>query len=762
MSTVRSPATVSASGAVEVELPIAGMTCASCVNRIERFLSRTPGVEGAVVNLATEIATIRYLPERGRSGRACRGDRSRRLRPQERAAADPAIDAAYPASDDALAADDADRAREQRTLAIQAGVSIGVAGAIMVAMFWPQAVVPLETLNRLVIVPATFVQVWAGGRFYRAAWRALRHGTANMDSLVAAGTSAAWAYSVVVTLFPEVVVRAGLRPETYFDSSTIIVGLILLGRWLEGRAKGRTAGAIRRLVGLGAKTARVVRAGGEVDVDLAEVHPGDLVRVRPGEKVPVDGVIVEGGSAIDESMITGESIPVDRTVGDEVIGATLNTTGTFVFRATRVGSETALARIVEMVRRAQGSKAPIQRLADRISEIFVPIVLVLAALAFVAWLALGPEPRLTLALTAFVTVVVIACPCAMGLATPTAIMVGTGRGAESGILIRGGQALESAGRIDTVVFDKTGTLTVGHPTVTALIPVAGMTDTELLDLAASLERGSEHPLGAAILAAGREQELGFRVVAEFRALAGHGVEGLVGASGDAAEATRSVVVGNPRLMAERGVDLGPLGPVIERAAAEGQTVVVVAVDGRAAGLIGVADPVRPAAAEAIEALAGAGLEVWLLTGDSLPVATAVGRRVGIPPERVRAEVLPADKAATIEALQVAGRRVAMVGDGINDAPALAQADLGIAIGTGADVAIEASDVTIVGGDPRLVASAIALSRRTMRVIRQNLFWAFAYNVVLIPVAMGVLYPAFGITSARPWRPARWRSRPSAS
>jgi P-type Cu+ transporter len=728
-----------------MDLPIAGMTCASCVNRIERFLSRTSGVEGAVVNLATEIATIRYLPDVAGRAELVGAIEAAGYDLKPRPTADQAAGAAGASVDLAQAADDADRAREQRTLAIKGAVSLGVAGAIMLAMFWPQAVVPLETLNWLALGPATVVQVWAGGRFYRAAWRALRHGTANMDTLVAAGTSAAWAYSVFVTFFPQVVLRAGLRPETYFDSSTIIVGLILFGRWLEGRAKGRTADAIRRLVGLSAKTARVIRAGAEIDVQLSEVVPGDLVRVRPGDKVPVDGIIVEGGSAIDESMITGESMPVDRAIGDEVIGATLNTTGTFVFRATRVGSETALARIVEMVRRAQGSKAPIQRLADRISEVFVPIVLVLAALAFVAWLALGPEPRLTLALTAFVTVVVIACPCAMGLATPTAIMVGTGRGAESGILVRGGQALESAGRIDTVVFDKTGTLTLGRPAVTSLTSVPGVADTELLDLAASLERGSEHPLGAAILAAGREQELGFRAVAGFRALAGHGVEGLIGASPDAIEATRSVLVGNPRLMAERGIETAPLREALELTAANGQTAAIVAVDGQAAGVIGVADPVRAAVAEAIEGLAGAGIEVWLLTGDSLPVATAVARQVGIAPERVRAEILPGDKAATIETLQAAGRRVAMVGDGINDAPALAQADLGIAIGTGADVAIEASDVTIVGGDPRLVAASIALSRRTMQVIRQNLFWAFAYNIVLIPVAMGLLYPAFGIT-----------------
>jgi Cu+-exporting ATPase len=578
-----------------------------------------------------------------------------------------------------------------------------------------------------------------------------------MDTLVAAGTSAAWAYSVFVTLFPEIVHEAGLHPETYFDSSTIIVGLILLGRWLEARAKGRTTGAIRRLVGLQAKTARVVRGDTEVDVELSEVLPGDLLRVRPGEKVPVDGVVVSGASAVDESMLTGEAIPVEKTSGDEVIGATLNTTGTFVFRATRVGQETALARIVEMVQRAQGSKAPIQRLADRISGVFVPIVLALAAGTFALWILVGPEPRITLAIAAFVTVVVVACPCAMGLATPTAIMVGTGRGAEAGILVRGGEALESARRVTAVVFDKTGTLTRGKPAVAEVVAASGFDARELLDLAGALEKGSEHPIGAAILARAREEELGFGTVRDFVALAGHGVEGAVervvgGAStgaddgGDGTEpAARAVLVGNAHLLADRGIDTGPLAEAVARAAADGRTGVFVAVDRRIAGLLVIADTVKPEAAEAVRALAAEGIESWLVTGDHRATAEAVARQVGIPPERVLAEVLPGDKAAAIEALQAEGRVVAMVGDGINDAPALAQADLGVSIGTGSDVAIEASDITLVGGDPRGVASAIALSRRTVSIIRQNLFWAFGYNVLLIPVAMGVLYPAFGIS-----------------
>jgi P-type Cu+ transporter len=594
----------------------------------------------------------------------------------------------------------------------------------------------MEDLNKLILWPATFIQFWAGGRFYRAAWRAGRHGGMTMDTLVALGTTAAWAYSVFVTMWPEKVHEAGLHPETYFDSATIIIGLILLGRWLEARAKGRTTGAIRRLVGLQATTARRLRNGIEEDVELAVVVPGDLLRVRPGDKVPVDGVLVEGSSAVDASMLTGEPIPSTKQPGDEVIGATLNTTGSFVMRATRVGRDTALARIVELVQRAQGSKAPIQRLADRISEVFVPAVIVVAVATFVVWFAFGPEPRLTLALTAFIGVVIIACPCAMGLATPTAIMVGTGKGAEAGILVRGGEALEAAGRVDTVVFDKTGTLTLGRPVVTTITAADGVDEVRLLDLAASLEQGSEHPLGEAIVRAARERELGFGKAAGFEAVVGRGAAGTV-------EGT-SVLVGSARLMHERGLDVDPLADAADLAASTGATLVYVALDNEVAGVIAIADPVKAESAQAVRELRAVGLDVWLLTGDARATADAVARQVGIPADHVIAEVLPADKDATIERLQADGHRVAMVGDGINDAPALARSDLGVAIGTGADVAIEASDVTLVGGDPRLVLSAIALSRETIRVIRQNLFWAFAYNVLLIPIAMGVLYPAFGV------------------
>ena len=726
------------SRASEIQLPIEGMTCASCVNRIERFLRATDGVESASVNLATEVATIRYLPEL--AGRAqlvgAVEAAGYDVRP-EQASRDTE---GQPSLASAFTAGDAERDREARSTLRKAAVSMAVAGAIMVAMFVPQTSIPMETINWFVLVPATLVQVWAGGRFYRATWRAARHGTMNMDTLIAVGTTAAWLYSVGVTLFPRVVHEAGLHPETYFDASTLIIGLVLLGRWLEGRAKASTTGAIRRLIGLQPTTARRVGADGETDVPLESIAVGDLLRVRPGEKVPVDGVVVEGASTVDASMLTGEPIPVDVLPGSEVTGATLNTTGTFLMRATHVGLDTALARIVELVSRAQGSKAPIQRVADRAAELFIPLVLITAVVTFVAWYVLGPEPRATLALTAFIGVVVIACPCAMGLATPTAIMVGTGRAAEAGILIRGGEALEIAHRVDTVVFDKTGTLTLGRPAVTAIVPAPGFDERIVLELAAAIERASEHPLGAAIVAKADERGIEVHRVEEFEAVIGGGARGLVDRDGG----PRRVVVGNRRLLQADGIDLTAVTDSISVAAGVGRTTVVVAVDGHAAGVIEIADPARAQSSAAIRELAQAGIEAWLVTGDGRATADAIGAQVGIPAHRVVAEVLPGDKAAIVEKLQGRGRIVAMVGDGINDAPALARADLGVAIGTGADVAIEAAGVTLMGGDPRGVAAAIGLSRATMSIVRQNLFWAFAYNIVLIPVAMGVLVPAFGI------------------
>ncbi|MFI5262822.1 MAG: heavy metal translocating P-type ATPase, partial [Candidatus Limnocylindrales bacterium] len=720
---------------LEIVLPIEGMTCASCVNRIERFLQRTDGVLEATVNLATERATVRVdpvvagRPELVAAVEAAGYD----VRPERTAAAEP-LDLAVELSEE-----DALRRVEQHALLVQAAASLTVAGSIMLVMFWPQTLVPVTTLNWLALVPATFIQVWAGRRFYVAALRAARHGTTNMDSLVAIGTSAAWAYSVFITVVPSVVEQAGLAPAAYFDSSTIIIGLILLGRWLEARAKGQTTDSIRHLIGLRPRTTRRLEGGTEVDVPLEMVRAGDLLRVRPGEKVPVDGVVVEGQSAVDESMLTGEAIPIEKAVGDRVIGATLNTSGTLVMRATRVGRDTVLAAIVEMVQRAQGSKAPIQRVADRVAAVFVPVVLVVAIAAFAVWFVAGPEPHLTLALTAFISVVIIACPCAMGLATPTAIMVGTGKGAEAGILFRHAEALERAGQVQVVVFDKTGTLTMGRPVVEDIVVAPGWSEARLLDLAASAERGSEHPLAAAIIARAHLDELGFQPATEFTASAGHGIEARIDG--------HRVLVGSNQLLAARGATPGPdraADATGHRAVGGSRIAVEVTVDGRWAGRLLLADPVRAEAVQAVRDLTAAGLQVWLVSGDQPATVAAVAAAVGIAPERARGGALPADKAALLADLQAQGLVVAMVGDGVNDAPALAQADVGVAIGGGADVALETADVALLSGDPRAVMGAIRLSHQTMRVIRQNLFWAFAYNVVLIPVAAGVLFPFLGL------------------
>ncbi len=716
---------------IELTLPIEGMTCASCVNRVERFLRKTDGVLEANVNLATEQALVRFDPTVvGRdelhravvaAGYAVRTDA-------------PAVEAGG-ALDAAAEADAQRRQRETRQLGWEAAAAIATGLVMMALTLWPTRPMPLEQLNVLLLVPATLVQFGLGRRFYVSALRAARHASANWSTLVGLGTTAAWVYSAVITVAPGLVAGAGLEPMTYFDSAAVIIGLVLAGRWLEARAKSATIGAVRRLAGLQARVARVVRDGQEVDVALAEVQAGDLVRVRPGEKVPVDGRIVEGASALDESMLTGEPMPVAKGVGDEVIGATLNTSGSFVFRATRVGRDTVLAQIVRLVEQAQGSKAPIQRLADAVTGWFVPAVLALAVATFVVWLIFGPEPRATFALVNLISVLVIACPCAMGLATPTAIMVGTGRGAEQGVLIRGGEALEAAERIDTVVFDKTGTLTRGRPTLTEVVPAHGVDAAELLRMAAAVETGSEHPLAAAILEGAAARGVSAPGATGFEAAAGYGAHAHIDG--------RLAIVGNARLMADHQVDLAPLHEAATRAATAAQTPVFVAVDGRLLGLLAISDPVRPEAAAAVAELQRRGISTWLVTGDNRLVGESVARAVGIPVEQVVADARPQDKIEFIKRIQ-ARSRTAMVGDGINDAPALAQADLGVAIGTGTDVAMEASDVTLVGGDLRLVATAISLSRATMRTIRQNLFWAFAYNVILIPVAMGVLYPFIGL------------------
>jgi P-type Cu+ transporter len=712
----------------QLTLTVEGMTCASCVRRVERALARVPGVEEAVVNLATETATVALDP-----ARATRADLEAAV---ERAGYHPGAEPATgPAANATEPVDEREerQRRELSALRTRAFVSLAIGLLLMLAMELPLWL-DMQLLAPALLVLATVVQVWGGGQFYRGAWAVARHASTNMDTLVAVGTSAAYGYSALVTLWPQLAQRWGFQPHLYFEASALIIALVLLGRWLEGRARRRTSQAIRRLMGLQPRTARVVRGAREVDVAIDELRVGDVVRVRPGEKVAVDGEVVEGRSAVDESMLTGESVPVEKGPGDTVIGATLNGTGMFLFRATRVGRDTTLAQIIRLVEEAQGSKAPMQRLADRVSSYFVPAILALAALTFAGWLLLGPRHGVTDALQAAVAVLIIACPCALGLATPTATMIGTGRAAELGILIRGGEALEQARRIDTIVLDKTGTLTEGRPRVTAVTPAAGWTAAELLRLSVAVERGSEHPLGAAIVEWAPADGLETPAARDFSYEPGRGVS--AGVEG------RRVTVGSLAHAAELGEDVSGLGSEAEQAAAAGGTPLVVSVDGRVAGLLVLADELKPGAAQAVSELRALGLEVWMLTGDNSRTAVAVAARAGI--DRVVAGVLPPQKAEHVGRLQTNGRRVAMVGDGINDAPALARADLGIAIGTGTDVAMAASDVTLVGGDLRGVVTAIALSRRTVGTIRAGLFWAFAYNVALVPVAMGALYPLFGV------------------
>ena len=716
-----------------VSFPVEGMTCASCVNRITRFLGKVDGVEEANVNLATESATVRF--DRARvdiAGLAAAVEAAGYTARVDRIAADAtAADASEePSFADRHLAD----VRRRLTVAALLTAPLIVGLARMTVAPWLPALFS-DPLFQLAL--ATPVQLYAGWPFYRGALNALRHRAADMNTLVAVGTSAAYGYSLAAILAPGFFIAAGLGMDgeplpLYFDTSAAIITLILLGRFLEARARSHTSDAIRQLIGLAPRTARVVREGSEVDVPIELVVRGDLVLVRAGERIPVDGTVEGGRSVVDESMITGESMPVGKKPGDEVIGGTLNGTGSFTYRATRVGADTVLAQIVRLVQEAQGSRAPIQRLADAVTGVFVPVVLAIAAFTFVVWLILGPSPSFNLALFSAISVLIIACPCALGLATPTSIMVGTGKGAENGILFRNAEALERLHKVRTVVLDKTGTLTEGKPRVTDIVRVAGAPEErELLALVAAAERGSEHPLGEAIVRHARESGIEIPEATAFEAIAGQGVRATVEG--------HEIVVGRPELV-------GPGDPLLVeaagRAASGGRTPVHVAIDGRPAAVVAIADTLKSGSAAAVAELRRLGLTVVMLTGDNATTARAIATEAGV--DRVVADVRPDDKAAQVRALQAAGQAVAMVGDGVNDAPALASADVGIAIGTGTDIAIESAGVTLMSGDLRGLVTAIALSRSTMRNIKQNLFWAFAYNIVLIPVAMGALYPFSGV------------------
>ena len=716
-----------------VILPVEGMTCASCVKKVEGALMGLEGVVEANVNFAGGTAHVTYDP-----ARATPADFKKAVA----GAGDYRVVEVMQGADIGQVRAEAQR-KHSRSLLFRFAVSAVLSAALMVLAMGEHipGIGSMDVRASFCIQLALSLPVmfWAGMPFLKGAWAALRHRSADMNTLIAVGTLSAFMYSAVATLYLVLARHAAVRalgdnPAVYYDSAAMIITLILLGRYLEARAKGRASGAIEKLLGLRARVAHVVKEGLETDLPLEEVESGDLLAVRPGETVPVDGEVVEGASAVNESMITGESLPVEKGPGDRVVGGTLNLTGSFRFRATRVGKDTLLSQIVRLVEEAQGRKAPVQRLADRVAGVFVPVVISIAALTFTVWMLAGPPPRLSRALLNFVAVLVIACPCALGLATPTAVMVGTGRGAEMGVLIRGGEALERARLVEAVVFDKTGTLTLGEPSVTDVIPLDGLSPVEILRYAASAEMDSEHPLGIAV-----KKEAGFRGASpvrpeSFEAIPGKGVKALVGGE--------EVLLGNPALLADAGIEKHRLNAELDALSAGGKTCMVLAVQGRAAGVIALADTIKDSAPAAVRTLRSMGMEVYMISGDNARTARAVAAQAGI--DKVLAEVQPAEKARRIAEMQGRGKVVAMVGDGINDAPALAQADLGIAVGAGTDIASEASDITLVGDDLGAVVDAIDLSRRTYRTIKQNLFWAFFYNTLGIPIAAGVLYPLWGI------------------
>jgi Cu+-exporting ATPase len=743
-------------GQASVTFEVEQLHYAPSVAPLEQALRRVPGVVRAVANQATETVTVDYVP-----GTTVAEE-------LERAVASAGFAVATPiAAEDPVERERLGREREirvlTRRLALAAAVAVVSMLGTMLLMPGPtdatlrsvdllgRALMPLalglqDALARVGLIDPYWLKVglavltlpvmlWSGQQFYRGAWSGFKHRTADMNTLIAVGTGAAYGYSLAATFFPSVFVAAGRTADVYYEAVSAIIALILLGRLLEARAKGRTSQAIRRLAGLRAKTAHVVRDGKESEIAVEAVAVGDLLIAKPGEKIPVDGIVTEGASAVDESMLTGEPMPVAKKIGDEVIGATLNTTGSVTFRATRVGKDSALGQIVRLVEEAQATKAPIQLLADRVAGVFVPIVIALAIAAFVLWFDLGPPPALVFATVALVTVLIIACPCALGLATPTAILVGTGKAAEYGILIRSSEALDRLSQVRSVLLDKTGTITEGRPTVTHIVTAkrpdgTPLAPAEVLKWAASVEQRSEHPLALAVLKAAKDRQVDLVPVEKFAAMEGRGVRGTVD--------RRIIEVISLRHARERSLELGALGADADRLAAQGRTPVIVVVNNTVYAVIAIADPITPTAREAISALKRMGLTVSMITGDSQRAAEAVAKEVGI--DVFVADVLPSQKAELVRKLQRQGSRVAMVGDGINDAPALAQADVGVAIGTGADVAMEASDVTLIRSDLRGVVTAIQLSRRTMRTIRLNLVWAFIYNVLGIPIAAGALYP----------------------
>ena len=715
------------------QLDIGGMHCASCVVTIEEALKATPGVLAASVNLATQQAHIEYVP-----GLV---DRKGLARAIEQAGY--RVRAESVPAETALDRTEQDRAKEYSSLLRKFWFAALVSLPVIVfsyPQFFPGLRDWLPPESSALRIAWAFLGVltlpvmfWAGSHYFTGMWQALKHRQANMYTLIAIGVAAAWLYSSVAVAAPQLFPSQALA-QTFYDVTAVVIALVNLGLLLELRARGRTGEAIKKLIGLQAKTARVVRDGTEVDLPVEEVLGGDIIVVRPGEKIPVDGVVLSGNSSVDESMITGESIPVEKHAGDEVIGATMNQTGSFRFRATKVGKDTALSQIIRLVQDAQGSKAPIQRVVDQVAHYFVPTVMILAVAAATIWFVFGPQPTFIYALIVFVTTLIIACPCALGLATPTSLTVGIGKGAEQGILIRSGDALQTTMRLQTIVLDKTGTITKGKPELTNVVAERDFDEDELLRLAAAIERNSEHPLASAIVEGAMARTLALPEVTNFKAVPGHGVEGEVEG--------KHILLGNARLMTTHHIALGRLVAETQRLADDGKTPMYVAINGQAAGIVAVADTVKDESVAAIAALKRLGLEVVMLTGDNRRTAEAIGRQVGV--DRVLPEVLPQDKAHEVQRLQLEGKTVGMVGDGINDAPALTQANVGLAIGTGTDVAIEAADITLMSGSLAGVVTAIEISKATMRNVRQNLFGAFIYNALGIPIAMGLLYPFIGV------------------